>query len=617
MSTIAESVKHWAIADGATDPQIKFFDDGKAGQYGYSINMGELTVRAWIDFSEVERFLVINLYPDEMQISAPERLSSVAQLLSWINDSLWVGNFELTEVKGRLRFRAGVPVSDEGIPDEVIESMVTRGMQSIEKYFETICSVAIYGTSPAEAWRNATNNNEKSGANISDMQDILELVEYPGTAPLVEWAADVRRACAEGADREDWRLIGPAIAIVTEDPSEVSSVIYALAKECGITCTEFEPDAIAKLPRHDDQPPMLYYLMSGDWQRHDDDDKYDDAAHAGRQRLLRNGVGLFDPAHPAIYVTVVRSISNLAPQLRAVGAFDRYFIVPPPSFISIGGQFIKAVGKERCAESITSALGKVGKLLNWHFDTPTLRKLVALRLQRLYSRLDRSLEFFDLVEATTQELLEGEMIQIESDVLRSRVAYHEAGHVSTALLDSYGRDIPEYSCIIPWSEYKGVMVESVSYSYAKNDLHTYRDFCHDIRVRLGGRAAEEIIFGPEGISTGSSSDLKNCGEQATNIFSRCGFAPAMEEEGVSASNLAVIIGNPTDTEYQHIELLTRNFLAREYNIVLTMLRENRRLLEAVTSCLKEKALLDQHELESIWCNFKVGEEKQEPMLEAA
>jgi len=358
-------------------------------------------------------------------------------------------------------------------------------------------------------------------------------------------------------------------------------------------------------------------LMGGDWQRHDDDEKYDEAARTARQRVLRDGLGRFDPAHPAIYVTVVSSISNLAPLLRAVGAFDRHFIIPPPSLTARGEQFIKAVGKQRCAESITGAPGKVGKILSWQFDTPELRQLAALRLRRIHARLQRPLEFRDLVEATTQVLLEGERIQIESEVLRNRVASHEAGHVATAMLDSNGRDMPEYSSIIPCSDYKGVMVDSVNYAYTHDDLHSYDDFRHDIRILLGGRAAEELIFGPTGISTGSRTDLANSCRQATRVFARYGFAPAMDEEGASASNLAVILGDATPSEFQHLESLTRGFLATEYGIVLTMLRVNRSLLEAVTMRLKERTVLDQQEMEAIWRQFKAVEDQQEPMLEAA
>jgi len=471
--------------------------------------------------------------------------------------------------------------------------------------------------SPAEAWGQVTEVDEDNKAHFDDSHYGSGLINFAGTAPLVEWAAEVRHACSEGAEGYAWRMIGPAIAIETEEPAEISSLIHALSVECGMPCTDFEPDAVVKLSRHEDKLPMLYYLMGGDWQRHDGDDKFDDTAQAGRQRVLRDGLRQFDPAHPAIYVTVVSSIKKLSPQLRAVGAFDRYFMIPPPSLSAIGEQFIKAVGKERCAESITSAPGKIGKLLSWQFDTPELRQLTALRLLRLHQRVQRPLEFLDLVEATTQVLLESERIQIESEALRDRVSSHEAGHVATAILDSGARDIPEYSSIIPGSDYRGVMVDSVSYAYAQTDIHSYDDFRHDIRVLLGGRAAEEVVFGPTGVSTGSRTDLANCARHANSVFARSGFAPAMDEEGASGSNLAVIVGDPSISEYQHVELLTRSFLAREYGVVVAMLRGNRRLLDTIAARLKEKTVLDQQEMEAIWREVAVVDDKQEYMREAA
>ena len=627
MSTIAASIMKWAIADGATDPQIKYSDEDKTGQYGFTVyfgesqdlpnlSMGRRTLTALFEFSEAERVLVLSMSPTGFRICAPELLEAAAQELESINEGLHVGNIELTKDNGGLRFRAGVPVPDEGIPVEVIEAMVKSGTQAMEKHYDPIRTLC-FGPSPVDSWRQMMAKREENKAILGAKQETPALADFAGTAPLVEWSAAVRRACTEGADRDAWRLIGPAIVIETEEPAEVSSLIYALSQECGMPCTEFEADAITQFQRHEDKPPMLYYLNGGDWQRHNDDKKYDADAHAGRQRVLRDGLQQFNPAYPAVFVTVVTSLKNLSPQLRAVGAFDRYFMVPSPSLNAIGEQFIKALGKARCAESITNAPGKVGKLLSWQFDTPDLRRLTVLRLRRLYEGVQRPLEFLDLVEATTQALLESERIQIESDALRHRVAFHEAGHVATAILDSNGRDMPEYSSIIPNSNYTGLMVDSVSYAYAQSDLHSYEDFRHEIRVLLGGRAAEEVAFGPTGISTGSSTDLENCNRHANRVFGIYGFAPAMEEENASASNLAVIRGDPTNTEYQHVELLTRSFLAKEYSIVVAMLRENQPLLEVVSARLKEKKVLDQQEMAAIWNEFRVVEDQQEPVLEAA
>ena len=73
----------------------------------------------------------------------------------------------------------------------------------------------------------------------------------------------------------------------------------------------------------------------------------------------------------------------------------------------------------------------------------------------------------------------------------------------------------------------------------------------------------------------------------------------MEKAGQSESNLSVIIGEPTPSEYAHIEMLAREFVAEEYRYAVRKLTEHRALLNDVAERLLWDPVVDQDELTDI------------------
>jgi len=108
-----------------------------------------------------------------------------------------------------------------------------------------------------------------------------------------------------------------------------------------------------------------------------------------------------------------------------------------------------------------------------------------------------------------------------------------------SVIDSNGRNVPEYSSIVPFADCEGVVVDSFKYLLEAGDQMTYADMRHKVRIGLAGRAAEELEFGPERVSNGSRDDLKKVTLSAGSAFAFWGFAPSMEQEGQSGSNLSL------------------------------------------------------------------------------
>jgi ATP-dependent Zn protease len=175
-----------------------------------------------------------------------------------------------------------------------------------------------------------------------------------------------------------------------------------------------------------------------------------------------------------------------------------------------------------------------------------------------------------------------------------------------AIIDSAGQNIPDYASIIPAKDFQGVVLASTQYRVDSGPDWTYRKFRHRIRVGLAGRAAEELAFGVEGISNGSREDLKKASGLTGSAFLFWGFAPSMDREGQSESNLLVAgldddrePDKLSDPEVAHIQELSRAFLTTEYQFVRTLLTDHRSLLDTIAERLLVDPMLDQEALTAL------------------
>ncbi len=467
-----------------------------------------------------------------------------------------------------------------------------------------IRAVATAGFSPAAAMMAAEEEcaDFVSAENVDD-GTAPPWSRFEGSGVIQAWASQMRDVLTlgESASAESWKLVGPAVLIEHEYPRAALDLAKRIAADCKLPLGCIQADEIANLPDAEGafelMAPILLYFEPGDWQQEREGDK-DEAGANARAKVLAL-LEAFNPAHPVICITALRSANDLPIPLRRRGNFDRRFALPPVTPSLAGECFLDLVGRECCAKSMVDNPAKVGKLLSREFEGPEGRRLAALRMQRLHITLGRPLEFLDLVEMDAHGLSEGDKRNLNGESLRKRIAWHEAGHAAVSILDSEGRDVPEFVSIFPSANYFGVVVPSVNFSFTCQDTYTYSDFCHTIRVSLAGRAAEELLFGCSGVSSGCRSDLERSSRLASEAFAYWGFAPDMDEEENSCGNLAIIFDTPNESERTHVERLVRTFLAEQYLLVRSLLKANRGLLDEIHGRLMASAVLDQEDMEEI------------------
>ncbi|MDD3594380.1 MAG: ATP-dependent zinc metalloprotease FtsH [Candidatus Gastranaerophilales bacterium] len=186
-------------------------------------------------------------------------------------------------------------------------------------------------------------------------------------------------------------------------------------------------------------------------------------------------------------------------------------------------------------------------------------------------------------------------------------AYHEVGHalVSKLVKDS---DVLHKVSIIP----RGMALGLTWYKPKDESVSTKKTkLLARITTALGGRAAEEIVFGKENICTGASQDIETVTNIARKMVTAWGMSEKMGTITYGKSNEHVFMGRDFghSKDYSEdvaaaIDAEVKEIVDTQYNLAKTLLSENRDILEAVVKVLLEKETLDDSEVVEIMEDVK-------------
>lgn len=173
---------------------------------------------------------------------------------------------------------------------------------------------------------------------------------------------------------------------------------------------------------------------------------------------------------------------------------------------------------------------------------------------------------------------------------RLLTSYHEAGHALLSLIKTPEDKVSKIT-IIPTTNGAGGYTLTIpkDKSYQRLDYLKNR-----IMVLLGGRAAEEIIFGKEKISTGAEGDLSQTTEMAMAMISEYGMGNTLGLLKLSKlGNLSTSYGNPIVEE-------CRELVNSLYEETLEILKENKDILDKISIELMDKETLDEKDIYKIY-----------------
>jgi cell division protease FtsH len=197
----------------------------------------------------------------------------------------------------------------------------------------------------------------------------------------------------------------------------------------------------------------------------------------------------------------------------------------------------------------------------------------------------------DFADAIEKIILGAERQIVMTAADRERTAYHEAGHALVGLLTP-GADPVRKVSIIPRGQALGVTLstpEMDRYGYSRHELVAR------IKVALGGRAAEQVVYGDT--TTGAESDIQNLTRIARGMVARWGMSdavgPLAVADGPQDGLLLPGSSSASPATLERVDEETRRIVeTAEEEVVALVVRERERL-DALVHALLEQETLDQ------------------------
>ena len=308
----------------------------------------------------------------------------------------------------------------------------------------------------------------------------------------------------------------------------------------------------------------------------------------------------FEGNEGIIVIAATNRPDVLDPALLRPGRFDRQVVVPLPD-IRGREQILKVhmrkIPLDRDVEPNVIARGTPG------FSGADLANLVN-EAALFAARANRRTVDMEQFEKAKDKIMMGSerRSMVMSDDEKRLTAYHEAGHAIVGLLVPSHDPVYKVT-IIPRGRALGVTMflpEEDRYSYSKERLES------QISSLFGGRIAEELIFGPESVTTGASNDIQRATELARNMVTRWGLSEKLGPLTYSEEEGEVFLGHSvtqhktvSDQTQDLIDEEVRNIIDRNYQRSTRILEEQEQKLHVMASALIRYETIDTEQIKDI------------------
>ena len=309
----------------------------------------------------------------------------------------------------------------------------------------------------------------------------------------------------------------------------------------------------------------------------------------------------FEGSEGVIVIAATNRPDVLDPALLRPGRFDRQVVVGLPDILGreqILKVHMKKVPLDDDVEPSLIARGTPG------FSGADLANLVneaSLFAARSNKRAVSMVEF----ELAKDKIMMGaerkSMVMSEKEKLNT--AFHEAGHAIV------GRLMPEHDpvykvSIIPRGRALGVTMflpEEDRYSMSRQ--HLISNICS----LYGGRIAEEMTLGPEGVTTGASNDIERATEIARNMVTKWGLSEKLGPLKYDEAQEEVFLGKSAGGGASHVAASTQASIDTEVRSIIDgcyaraqkILEENRPKLDAMADALMKYETIDSPQIDDI------------------
>lgn len=305
----------------------------------------------------------------------------------------------------------------------------------------------------------------------------------------------------------------------------------------------------------------------------------------------------FEANEGVILIAATNRPDVLDPALLRPGRFDRQVVVPNPDVVG-REQILKVhVRKVPLAPDInlkTIARGTPG------FSGADLMNLVneaALTAARRNKRMVTQAEFEEAKDKVMMGAERKSLVMTEEEKLLT--AYHEGGHAIVGL-NVVATDPIHKATIIPRGRALGMVMQLPERDKLSMSLE---QMTSRLAIMMGGRVAEELIFGREKVTSGASSDIEQATRLARMMVTRWGLSDALGTVSYGENQDEVFLGmsvsrtqNASEATVQKIDTEIRRFVEEGYNEATRILTEKRADLEALAKGLLEFETLSGDEI---------------------
>lgn len=301
----------------------------------------------------------------------------------------------------------------------------------------------------------------------------------------------------------------------------------------------------------------------------------------------------FDASEGVIIIAATNRADVLDPALLRPGRFDRQIVVPLPDVKgreAILKVHMKKVPLSNNVDSSIIARGTPG------FSGAELANLINEAALLAARKNKRVVGMDDLEEAKDKVMMGAERRSMAMNEEEKKLtAYHEAGHALVTLHEPESDPIHK-ATIVPRGQALGMVMrlpEGDRYSYSLAKMRA------NLSVGMGGRVAEEIIFGKDFVTNGASGDIQQVSAMARAMVMEWGLSDEIgmvnfgdDPNSYQPRRISEDMENKIDTE-------VRRFIDEAYERAMKILTENLDDLHTIAKALLEYELLSGDEIQGL------------------
>jgi cell division protease FtsH len=308
----------------------------------------------------------------------------------------------------------------------------------------------------------------------------------------------------------------------------------------------------------------------------------------------------FEANEGIILIAATNRPDVLDPALLRPGRFDRQVVVPNPDIVGREAILKVHVRKVPLAPDVnlkTVARGTPG------FSGADLMNLVneaALMAARRNKRMVTQLEFEDAKDKVMMGAERKSLVMTEEEKLLT--AYHEGGHAIVAF-NVKATDPVHKATIIPRGRALGMVMQLPERDKLSMSLE---QMTSRLAIMMGGRVAEELVFGRDKVTSGAASDIEQATKLARMMVTRWGLSNELGTVAYGENQEEVFLGysvsrqqNISESTAQKIDSEIRRLVETGYNEANEILTARRDELEALAKGLLEYETLSGDEIKDL------------------